>query len=79
MARRWISRAEVYQKGGGFLAPQDAVGVKFVTVIGEAGDFAVYMGTSDRSDDDVAECGDKVPEEVGRAVAPYCGHLYYRR
>ena len=73
-----VSRAEVYNKGGHILNPGDIVAVKFVTVIGHAGDFAVYMGLPGLSDHQVAEYGDKVSEEVGRAVAPYCGHLHYR-
>ena len=73
-----ISRAEVYNKGGHILKPDDIVPVKFATVIGYAGDFAVYMGLSGWSDQAVADHGDKVDEATGRAVAPYCEHLAYR-
>jgi hypothetical protein len=70
----------VYNKGGRILKPGDIVAVKHVTVIGYAGDFAVYMGLSDHSDEYVANRGDKVyPEEAARAIAPYCAHLRYRR
>jgi hypothetical protein len=54
-----ISRGQVYKHGGTFLAPGDTVPVKFVTVIGYAGDFAVYMGESNWTDKEVAEHGDK--------------------
>jgi len=50
-----------------------------VTVVGYDGDFAVYQGLTDQSDQEVTDYGDKVTEEVGRAVAPYCTHLVYRR
>ena len=73
-----VSRAEVYNKGGHALKPDDIVAVKYATVIGYAGDFAVYMGLSSWSDQAVANNGDKVSEDVGRAVAPYCSHLAYR-
>jgi hypothetical protein len=36
-----ISRAQVYNHGGSFLGAGDIVPVKFVTVIGHVGDFAV--------------------------------------
>lgn len=73
-----ISRAQVYQRGGAILQPGDIVAVKYVTVIGYNNDFAVYMGLSDQSDQEVADCGDKVLEDIGRAVAPYCSYLRYR-
>lgn len=73
-----VSRAEVYNKGGQILQPGDIVAVKMVTVIGDNGDFAVYQGLTDQSDGAVANHGDKVSESVGRAIAPYCAHLYYR-
>ncbi len=73
-----VSRAKVYDKGGHILESGDIVAVKMVTVIGFANDFAVYMGLTSQSDQKVAVCGDKVPESVGRAVAPYCAHLIYR-
>ena len=28
---------------------------------------------------EILQAGDKVPESVGRAFAPYCSHLRYRR
>ena len=68
-----ISRAQVYNHGGSFLGPGDIVPVKYVTVIGHMGDFAVYMGEG--TDKEIAENGDKVSEKVARAVAPYCSHL----
>jgi len=75
----WVSRQKVYHEGGEILQAGDKVAVKYVTAVGCVGDFAVYMGLSDQTDQEVAECGDKVPESVGRAVAPYCSHLSYRR
>lgn len=78
MVKRWVSRATVYREGGGDLRLGDAVAVKYVTVIGAWSDFAVYIGVGDWSDERVAANGDKVSEEVGRAVAPYCSHLAYR-
>jgi len=78
MARRWVDRAMVYNLGGHILHPKDAVAVKYVTVIGEDRDFAVYMGSPELSNEEVAADGDKVSEEEGRAVAPYCSHLHYR-
>jgi len=66
-------------EGGHILNPDDMVAVKCVTVIGWNGDFAVYSGPSDWSDERVAAEGDKMLEDAGRAVAPYCGHLRYRR
>ena len=72
-----VSRGEVYN--GRALDYGDTVPVKYVTVIGCVGDFAVYMGESSWSDDEVAAHGDKVREAVARAVAPYCSHLMYRR
>ena len=74
----WVSRKAVYNEGGQILLPGDAVAVKYVTVIGEDNDFAVYMGLPHWSDARVADGGDKVSEKMGRAVAPYCSHLYYR-
>jgi hypothetical protein len=74
-----VSRAKVYNEGGHILNPGDIVAVKYVTVIGYAEDFAVYMGLSGQSDQDVADHGDKVGEDVARTVAPYCSHLRYRR
>jgi len=74
-----VSRALVYQRGGRFLKPGDIVAVKMVAVVGYSGDFAVYQGATDLTDKEVSDFGDKVPEEVGRAVAPYCAHLDYRR
>ena len=73
-----ISRAKVRNEGGHILKQGDMVAVKMVTVIGNVGDFAVYQGPTDLSDQYVADYGDKVPEDVGRAVAPYCAHLIYR-
>jgi hypothetical protein len=73
-----ISRALVYRHGGHILRPGDFVAVKMVCVTGYNGDFAVYQGSTDLSDQEISSCGDKVPEEVGRAVAPYCAHLSYR-
>jgi len=74
----FVSRARVYQEGGHILNPGDGVAVKFVTTVGYDGDFAVYMGLTSQTDQEVADHGDKVPENVARAVAPYCAHLYYR-
>lgn len=75
-----VSRAKVYHEGGQLLKPNDIVAVKYVTVIGWANDFAVYMGRSSQSDNDVAASGDKVTDEaVARGIAPYCAHLAYRR
>lgn len=73
-----VSRAKVYNKGGHILKPGDIVAVKMVTVVGHCGDFAVYQGLTDQSDQAVAACGDKVSEKTARAVAPYCSHLEYR-
>jgi len=73
-----VSRAKVYNEGGHILKPGDIVPVKFVAVIGHADDFAVYMGLPEQSDGEIASYGDKVGEDVGRAVAPYCSHLDYR-
>jgi hypothetical protein len=75
----WISRQKVYMEGGDILKAGDMIAVKYVVVVGQASDFAVYMGRSNQTDQEVAEYGDKVPESVGRAVAPYCSHLRYRR
>lgn len=77
--RHWVSRGKVYNEGGHILGPRDAVAVKFVTVIGNANDFAVYMGKASWNNGRVATDGNKVSEDVGRAVAPYCQHLHYRR
>ena len=74
-----VSRARIYSEGGHILNPSDTVAVKYVTVIGYADDFAVYMGLSHQGDEEIASCGGKVFEDVGRAVAPYCAHLAYRR
>jgi hypothetical protein len=73
-----VSRAKVYMEGGHILNPDDIVAVKMVTVIGWGGDFAVYQGPTDWTDQEVSERGDKVSAETGRAVAPYCAHLSYR-
>jgi len=73
-----VSRGRVYNEGGHILKQGDIVAVKMVAVIGWAEDFSVYQGLSEWSDQQVAENGDKVPESVGRAVAPYCAHLAYR-
>jgi len=73
-----VSRTEVYSKGGHILKPGDFVVVKYATVIGHGDDFAVYMSLNDWLDEDVVMHGDKVSEEVGRAVAPYCAHPRYR-
>ena len=73
-----VSRARVWNEGGQILKAGDTVTVKMTTVIGYADDFAVYQGPSDWTDQEVADRGDKVPESVGRAVAPYCQHLSYR-
>ena len=73
-----VSRKDVYNKGGHILGPGDIVSVKFVTVIGYSNDFSVYQGGSDQTDDEIAMYGDKVSEDIGRAVAPYCEHLQYR-
>lgn len=78
MVKRWIDRKTIYNTGGGNLGPGDAVAVKYVTVIGYAGDFVVYMGQPYWTGEEVAANGDKVPEEAGRVVAPYCSHLRYR-
>jgi len=74
-----VNRADVYSKGGHILNAGDIVAVKMVTVVGQAGDFAVYQGTSAMTDEEVAFYGDKVSENAGRAVAPYCAHLHYRQ
>jgi hypothetical protein len=68
----------MYRQGGSKLQANDIVAVKYVTVIGHVGDFAVYMGESSQSDQDIAQRGDKVDEATARAVAPYCAHLTYR-
>ena len=73
-----VSRALVYNRGGQILEPGDTVAVKYVTVVGYANDFAVYMGFPELGDNEIASYGDKVGEDVGRAVAPYCSHLAYR-
>jgi hypothetical protein len=68
----------VYNRGGGILKPGDIVGVKHVAVIHDSGQgFTCYMGPSDWSDERIAQGGDKVLEEVARAVAPYLSHLAY--
>ena len=74
-----VSRAKVWNEGGHILKPGDRVTVKYVTVVGHVNDFAVYMGQTSQTDEEVAMYGDKVSEDVGRAVAPYCAHLSYRR
>ena len=73
-----VSRAQVYNMGGRILRPGNIVPVKFVTVVGYGNDFAVYQGDSNWSNQEIADSGDKVSEDVGRAVAPYCSHLAYR-
>lgn len=73
-----VSRVEVYSKGENILNPGDIVAVKLVTIIGHCDDFTVYQGLPDQSDEYVANYGDKVSEEIARAVAPYCAHLQYR-
>jgi len=62
------------------LVSGDKLGFKIIAVI-TAYDWAAYRGLTDRSDDEVASRGDKISEDIARALfyAPDAAGLPYRR
>ena len=48
----------------------DHISVKLVCVLGYGNDYAIYMGTTDMSDEEIAQSGDKVYTYDGEKVGP---------
>lgn len=62
------------------LSPRDRLGFKIIAVIGHQNDWAAYRGSTDKSDQWVADHGDKISQEVAEALffAPFVADLKYR-
>jgi hypothetical protein len=63
------------------LKPDTCSALKIVAVVGWTGDWCVYYGPSDWSDEDVAERGDKlISEQAATALFPTFGNSieFYR-
>jgi hypothetical protein len=80
-APRDLTYADYYAMRADAFAPNDTVACKIVAVIGAVGtDWAAYLGTSDWTDAEVAESGDKLGHEAAEALFPtIASRFMYRR
>jgi len=78
---RDLTYAEYYNMRANAFAPNDTVACKIVAVIGACGaDWAAYLGTSDWTDAEVADGGDKLRVEAAEALFPtIAARFVYRR
>lgn len=62
------------------LSPRDRLGFKIIAVIGHNNDWAAYRGLTHMSDQEIADHGDKISQEVAEALffAPFVADLKYR-
>jgi hypothetical protein len=73
----WNMRPSEFRDG-------DRVSVKLVLVLGHGADYAIYAGTTDMTDDEVARHGDKVVDvqknhRVGAVLFPQAIHGRFSR
>ena len=71
---RDLTYKQYYNMCGDEFQDGDRIAVKLVCVLGYGGDYAIYLGTTDMTDDQVARNGDKLysdsGDEVGMALFP---------
>ena len=81
---RKLSYKDYYNMCGEEFQDGDQISVKLVVVLGDGKDYAIYLGTTDMSDDEVAQNGDKIYQSNGKKVADAVFHSatykrFYRR
>ena len=69
MEGRELSYRDYYRMSPMEFRPGDRVAVKVVIVLGHDQDYAVYTGTTDQSDEEIAAFGDKLAGERGEQAA----------
>ena len=78
---RDLTYQQYYNMRGDEFRDGDRISVKLVCVLGHGDDYAVYKGTTDQTDEEIAEGGDKVyGDEIGKALFLTAVHARrYRR
>lgn len=70
MPRRIQPLSTYYRSGLESFSRGDAVGMKVFAVVGYGGDWAAYQGSTDLSDEEIIDYGDKLGKEAAEALFP---------